>query len=813
MEKTEKKDNNELIIDFNNQNNSNPNILKSKIVYQIDDKYYNLQMSILQELKKLKINLEVIDKNKLKSIYSNTFTINELISKNEFFSQFKDYSEAFNYLLNNSTQVGKTEFIYDKKRIKILLLFLTNENSNENKVNQESIEFVLNYKNINSNKAKLNDVINTTINNLKSTLEKFNTSINELKINIDNIKNEKKNLNNEIEKMVNIKLNDNNIIKELNLKINNIETKNNNNNNKEQNLLKKNLEEIQTKINKYDNDINGFKIMIEENNKKYNNELTKIRNDDTGITKKGSKTSINEEKYRELLDKINKIEEIMKKNKEKNKEFETSINNKMSEINNKLNNNSKNLISINSDRGGKQQPININLNGNNTMVENMIQEKINNEMKNRMKIYDEKIQILNKKIIDLEIKIQNKMIKDAIIRNEESSFIKDSSYIDFKFHELEEKMNKNFNTKYSSADNINYEQKEDKTNKDININEKNKIPYNNDIDNKLNISLENRTKEIINIKIEDLKKEMYNMINKLNEQINNKNSYFDKMKDYTDSDYKSNNDINKSSDFKIKDTEEKLKQNTYKVDKKNKYYDTNSSLNMNLNKTYEVSSISRGNNFNSLAEDENESLNTNTYKTNKRNKKYIELNIESNILKKDEITEDFFLFSKIKEIYRYNRYIRLMLIYRGSRDGHYAKDFHSKCDLIGPNITLIKTKKNYIFGGFTNKGWKHLFKDIKKDDPDYGTKYKDDKAFCFSINLKKIYKNEKPNENIIYCNNNYGASFISFFTVFDDYLNNGGSLGKIEESYFGGQDSNFEITGGEGNFEIDEIEVFQILFR
>ena len=192
MEKTEKKDNNELIIDFNNQNNSNPNILKSKIVYQIDDKYYNLQMSILQELKKLKINLEVIDKNKLKSIYSNTFTINELISKNEFFSQFKDYSEAFNYLLNNSTQVGKTEFIYDKKRIKILLLFLTNENSNENKVNQESIEFVLNYKNINSNKAKLNDVINTTINNLKSTLEKFNISINELKINIDNIKNEKK---------------------------------------------------------------------------------------------------------------------------------------------------------------------------------------------------------------------------------------------------------------------------------------------------------------------------------------------------------------------------------------------------------------------------------------------------------------------------------------------------------------------------------------------------------------------------------------------------------------------------------------------
>ena len=812
MEKKEKKDNNELIIDFNNQNDSNPNILKSKIVYQIDDKYYNLQMFILQELKKLKINLEVTDKNNSKSIYSNTFTISELISKNKFFSQFKDYSEAFNYLLNNSTQVGKTEFINGKKRIKILLLFLINENSNENNVNQESIEFVLNYKNINSNKAKSNEVINTTINNLKSTLEKFNISINELKINIDNIKNEKKNMKNEIENMVNIRLKDNNIIKELNLKINNIENKNNNNINKEQNSLRKNLEEIQTKMDKYDNDINGFKIMIEENNKKYN-ELTKIRNGDSGTTKKGSETFINEEKYRELLDKINKIEESIKKNKEKNKEFETNINNKISEINNKLNNNSKNLTSINSDRGGKHQPININLNGDDTMVENMIQEKINNEMKNRMKIYDEKIQILNKKIIDLEIKNQNKMVKDAIIRNEESSFIKDSSYIDFKFHELEEKMNKNFNNKYSSIDNINFEKKENKNNKDTSTNEKAKTTYNNDIDNKINNSLENRTKELINIKIEDLKKEMYNMIYKLNEQINNKNSYFDKMKDYTDSDYKSYNDMNKSSDIKSKDTEEKLKQTTYKVDKKNKYYDTGSSLNMNLNKTYVVSSASRGNNFNSFDEDENASFNTNTYKSNKRNKKYIELNIESNILKKDEITEDFFLFSKIKEMYPHNRYMRLMLIYRGSKDGQYAKDFHSKCDLIGPNITLIKTKKNYIFGGFTNKGWKHLFKDIKKDDPDYGTEYKDDKAFCFSINLKKIYKNGRPNDNIIYCHNNYGPAFISFFTVFDDYLNNGGALGKIEESYFRGQDRNFEITGGEGNFKIDEIEVFQIIFR
>ena len=63
-----------------------------------------------------------------------------------------------------------------------------------------------------------------------------------------------------------------------------------------------------------------------------------------------------------------------------------------------------------------------------------------------------------------------------------------------------------------------------------------------------------------------------------------------------------------------------------------------------------------------------------------------------------------------------------------------------KCDLIGPNISFIKTKKGYIFGGFTIRGWKHLFKDVKKEKPDYVTEYKDEKIFTFCFNNKKIYE-------------------------------------------------------------------------
>jgi len=47
----------------------------------------------------------------------------------------------------------------------------------------------------------------------------------------------------------------------------------------------------------------------------------------------------------------------------------------------------------------------------------------------------------------------------------------------------------------------------------------------------------------------------------------------------------------------------------------------------------------------------------------------------------------------------------LNLIYRASRDGFRAIDFHSKCDNTSNTLTLIKTKKSYIFGGYTTLSW------------------------------------------------------------------------------------------------------------
>ena len=47
----------------------------------------------------------------------------------------------------------------------------------------------------------------------------------------------------------------------------------------------------------------------------------------------------------------------------------------------------------------------------------------------------------------------------------------------------------------------------------------------------------------------------------------------------------------------------------------------------------------------------------------------------------------------------------LELLYRGSRDGRQASDFHAKCDNKGATIAVIRSTGGFIFGGFDNIPW------------------------------------------------------------------------------------------------------------
>ena len=140
------------------------------------------------------------------------------------------------------------------------------------------------------------------------------------------------------------------------------------------------------------------------------------------------------------------------------------------------------------------------------------------------------------------------------------------------------------------------------------------------------------------------------------------------------------------------------------------------------------------------------------------------------------------------------------LIYRGTRDGDSAKNFHQKCDNRGPTLTLCKEKDGKIFGGYTEANW----------DSDNRHEKSDKEAFIFSITNNKKIKT-KNNENSIECNKDYGPvfGFGGDLTIVDNFLEKGSNMWTEQKTYF---DKKYEITNGERCFVLEELEVYLIQF-
>ena len=94
--------------------------------------------------------------------------------------------------------------------------------------------------------------------------------------------------------------------------------------------------------------------------------------------------------------------------------------------------------------------------------------------------------------------------------------------------------------------------------------------------------------------------------------------------------------------------------------------------------------------------------------------------------------------------------------YKCDENNDLPKIFHEKCDGKKNVILFVETIEGIKFGGYTSVGFNS------------NSKYtKDNKAFIFSLDKKKIY-NIKKDKNAIYCLNGYGPSFCgtSCFNIF-----------------------------------------------
>ena len=201
-------------------------------------------------------------------------------------------------------------------------------------------------------------------------------------------------------------------------------------------------------------------------------------------------------------------------------------------------------------------------------------------------------------------------------------------------------------------------------------------------------------------------------------------------------------------------------------------------------------------------------------KENENNKNNFELdekNIEENNPSEDSKEYEKFNNGILKDIIKEQEEIELVvnkisekypgstyrLLYKGSRDGDGANDFHSKCDEAEKTLIIVEDNNGNRFGGFTTQDWGGQY--LQK---------KDDEAFIFSIDKKKVY-DVIPNQNAIGCYPNFGPVFFGCqIRIYDNFLTKGGTTYKKGLNYYTTED--FELTNGNQNFGVRDIEVYEV---
>jgi hypothetical protein len=147
------------------------------------------------------------------------------------------------------------------------------------------------------------------------------------------------------------------------------------------------------------------------------------------------------------------------------------------------------------------------------------------------------------------------------------------------------------------------------------------------------------------------------------------------------------------------------------------------------------------------------------------------------------------------------------LLWRGSRDGFSASNFHGHCDGHANTLTLILDTNGNIFGGFTPAAWEsgdwH-----PKEDPSL-------RSFVFTLKnphnvaARKFKLKPEEKDRAIRCSSTCGPHFGDIF------VHSNGRFGGTTLFFGTSYTNDTEMDGislftGSGNFHVREIEVFEV---
>jgi hypothetical protein len=150
----------------------------------------------------------------------------------------------------------------------------------------------------------------------------------------------------------------------------------------------------------------------------------------------------------------------------------------------------------------------------------------------------------------------------------------------------------------------------------------------------------------------------------------------------------------------------------------------------------------------------------------------------------------------------------LELLYRASRDGWRATDFHSKCDNKGATVTVIKSTGGYVFGGYADVAWSSCGQWLPSSN-----------AFLFALQYPsgvapvKMPLTQAQHPNAMFDNSTYGPTFGGNHDIHvaDNSNSNSNSYTNAGHAYQlpAGQNAQTFLTGAR-NFQAAEIEVFRV---
>jgi len=141
---------------------------------------------------------------------------------------------------------------------------------------------------------------------------------------------------------------------------------------------------------------------------------------------------------------------------------------------------------------------------------------------------------------------------------------------------------------------------------------------------------------------------------------------------------------------------------------------------------------------------------------------------------------------------------KLKLIYKGSKNGMNATEFHKLCNNQGPTITVMKSNHGKVFGGFLDQAWSSRNNYVNTT-----------KSWLFSLTNKAKYtQNSGYSSYGAYDYGTYGPTFGGGFDIYlaADFKSNANYCNKHSFNY---QD-NTTLVGGY-NFIAEEVECYALV--